>query len=269
MLVIEMNPRVSRSSALASKATGFPIAKVAAKLAVGYTLDELKNDITGGATPASFEPTIDYVVTKIPRFTFEKFPQARRPPDDADEVGRRGDGDRPHVPGVAAEGAARPRDRPRRVQPDHEQVDREEDGAKLGTSCAGRRRAALVRRRRVPRGLVARRGAVAHAHRSVVPRADRGDRRDEESGRERRPRQSRGRASCARSSARASPTAASRTCWASTRTACAQRASRARHASRLQARRHLRRGVRHLDGLPVFDLRRGVRGGADRIARRS
>ncbi|MBT7335980.1 MAG: carbamoyl-phosphate synthase large subunit, partial [Gammaproteobacteria bacterium] len=76
VVVIEMNPRVSRSSALASKATGFPIAKVAAKLAVGYTLDELANDITGGATPASFEPSIDYVVTKIPRFTFEKFPQA-------------------------------------------------------------------------------------------------------------------------------------------------------------------------------------------------
>ena len=76
MVVIEMNPRVSRSSALASKATGFPIAKVAAKLAVGYTLDELRNDITGGATPASFEPSIDYVVTKIPRFNFEKFPQA-------------------------------------------------------------------------------------------------------------------------------------------------------------------------------------------------
>src|SRR6202030_4229332 len=74
VLVIEMNPRVSRSSALASKATGFPIAKIAAKLAVGYTLDELRNEITGGATPASFEPTIDYVVTKIPRFTFEKFP---------------------------------------------------------------------------------------------------------------------------------------------------------------------------------------------------
>src|SRR5476651_965817 len=73
MLVIEMNPRVSRSSALASKATGFPIAKVAARLAVGYTLDELKNEITG-ATPASFEPTIDYVVTKIPRFAFEKYP---------------------------------------------------------------------------------------------------------------------------------------------------------------------------------------------------
>jgi carbamoyl-phosphate synthase large subunit len=76
MTVIEMNPRVSRSSALASKATGFPIAKVAAKLAIGYTLDELRNDITGGATPASFEPSIDYVVTKIPRFAFEKFPAA-------------------------------------------------------------------------------------------------------------------------------------------------------------------------------------------------
>ena len=76
LVVIEMNPRVSRSSALASKATGFPIAKVAAKLAVGYTLDEIENDITGGATPASFEPTIDYVVTKIPRFAFEKFPGA-------------------------------------------------------------------------------------------------------------------------------------------------------------------------------------------------
>jgi len=76
MIIIEMNPRVSRSSALASKATGFPIAKIAAKLAAGYTLDELQNDITGGATPASFEPSIDYVVTKIPRFTFEKFPQA-------------------------------------------------------------------------------------------------------------------------------------------------------------------------------------------------
>ena len=76
MIVIEMNPRVSRSSALASKATGFPIAKVAAKLAVGYTLDELANEITGGKTPASFEPSIDYVVTKVPRFAFEKFPTA-------------------------------------------------------------------------------------------------------------------------------------------------------------------------------------------------
>ena len=76
MVVVEMNPRVSRSSAFASKATGFPIAKVAAKLAVGYCLDELANEVTGGNIPASFEPTIDYVVTKIPRFAFEKFPLA-------------------------------------------------------------------------------------------------------------------------------------------------------------------------------------------------
>ena len=106
LVVIEMNPRVSRSSALASKATGFPIAKVAARLAVGYTLDELDNDITQGATPASFEPTIDYVVTKIPRFAFEKFPGANSTLDHLDEVGRRSAGARPHLRGIAAEGAA-------------------------------------------------------------------------------------------------------------------------------------------------------------------
>ena len=120
MVVIEMNPRVSRSSALASKATGFPIAKVAAKLAVGYTLDEIANDITGGATPASFEPTIDYVVTKIPRFAFEKFPGASHHADHVDEVGRRSDGDRPHLPGEPAEGAARARDRADRPRRDRD-----------------------------------------------------------------------------------------------------------------------------------------------------
>ncbi len=113
LVVIEMNPRVSRSSALASKATGFPIAKVAAKLAVGYTLDEIQNDITG-VTPASFEPTIDYVVTKIPRFAFEKFKGSRGLALDRDEVGRRGDGDRAQLPREPAKGAARPRDRPDR-----------------------------------------------------------------------------------------------------------------------------------------------------------
>jgi carbamoyl-phosphate synthase large subunit len=97
MVVIEMNPRVSRSSALASKATGFPIAKIAAKLAVGYTLDELDNDITR-VTPASFEPAIDYVVTKIPRFAFEKFPGCQGRTDHRDEIGGRGDGDRPDDP---------------------------------------------------------------------------------------------------------------------------------------------------------------------------
>ena len=117
MVVIEMNPRVSRSSALASKATGFPIAKIAAKLAVGYTLDELANDITGGATPASFEPTIDYVVTKIPRFAFEKFPGAERA-HHLDEIGRRGHGDRPHLRGKPAEGAALAGDRPHRPRRD-------------------------------------------------------------------------------------------------------------------------------------------------------
>ena len=105
MVVIEMNPRVSRSSALASKATGFPIAKIAAKLAVGYTLDEIRNDITR-ETPACFEPTIDYCVVKVPRFTFEKFPASRRDPDHADEKRRRSDGDRPHLQGSAAKGAA-------------------------------------------------------------------------------------------------------------------------------------------------------------------
>ena len=104
MVVIEMNPRVSRSSALASKATGFPIAKIAAKLAVGYTLDELDNDITG-VTPASFEPTIDYVVTKIPRFAFEKFPGSEPISDHSDEVSGRGYGHWPDHPRKPAKGA--------------------------------------------------------------------------------------------------------------------------------------------------------------------
>ena len=113
MVVIEMNPRVSRSSALASKATGFPIAKIAAKLAVGYTLDELANDITQD-NPASFEPTIDYVVVKIPRFTFEKFPGTRALLDDPDEIGRRSHGDRPHLRRSAAERLALDGNRPLR-----------------------------------------------------------------------------------------------------------------------------------------------------------
>ena len=110
LAVIEMNPRVSRSSALASKATGFPIAKIAAKLAVGYTLDEIRNDITR-ETPACFEPTIDYVVTKIPRFTFEKFPAADATLDHPDEIGWRGNGHRPHLQGILAESAQVPGNR--------------------------------------------------------------------------------------------------------------------------------------------------------------
>ncbi len=104
LVVIEMNPRVSRSSALASKATGFPIAKIAAKLAVGYSLDELANDITK-KTKACFEPTIDYVVTKIPRFNFEKFPEASPKLTHADEERGRSHGDGPHLPREFSEGA--------------------------------------------------------------------------------------------------------------------------------------------------------------------
>ena len=105
IVVIEMNPRVSRSSALASKATGFPIAKIAAKLAVGYALEEIDNDITG-VTPASFEPTIDYVVTKVPAVRVREVPRRRGRADHPHEVGRRGDGDRAHVPRVVREGDA-------------------------------------------------------------------------------------------------------------------------------------------------------------------
>ena len=113
-LVIEMNPRVSRSSALASKATGFPIARIGAKLAVGYRLDELPNDITQ-TTPASFEPVLDYVVVKIPRFAFEKFPTAD--PTLTTQMKSVGevDGDRAHLQGGVPEGAARPGDRPDRL----------------------------------------------------------------------------------------------------------------------------------------------------------
>jgi carbamoyl-phosphate synthase large subunit len=105
MIVVEMNPRVSRSSALASKATGFPIAKIAAKLAVGYTLDEIPNDITG-ETLASFEPTLDYCVVKIPRWTFEKFPGDPGRADHRHEVGGRNHGHRPDVQRSLAKGIA-------------------------------------------------------------------------------------------------------------------------------------------------------------------
>ena len=110
MVIVEMNPRVSRSSALASKATGFPIAKIAAKLAVGYRLDEIKNDITR-KTPACFEPTIDYVVVKIPRWQFEKFPGAEPVLGTQMKIGGRSDGHRPHVQAGAGEGTAQPGNR--------------------------------------------------------------------------------------------------------------------------------------------------------------
>ena len=181
MVVIEMNPRVSRSSALASKATGFPIAKVAAKLAVGYTLDELANDITGGATPASFEPTIDYVVTKIPRFAFEKFPGAEpmlttsmKSVGEAMAIGRT-------FAGIAAEGAALAGDRARPAST----RSRSTASARATTRTPSAPRSARRRptgcsrsRRRCASASTVERDPRRLQDRPVVPRADRGHRRD-------------------------------------------------------------------------------------------
>ena len=209
-----MNPRVSRSSALASKATGFPIAKVAAKLAIGYTLDELKNEITGGATPASFEPTIDYVVTKVPRFTFEKFPQAAdRLTTQMKSVGE-----------VMAIGRTFQESLQKALRgleigidgfnPDDE-VDR--DRGRLGQAQAraqdGRQPPALVRRRRVsPSGLTLEEVGELTAIDPLVPRADQRAHRDREAGRRATgPEALMPRRSCASSSAAASATGASPT----------------------------------------------------------
>ena len=176
-----MNPRVSRSRRWPRKATGFPIAKIAAKLAVGYRLHELPNDITRETT-ACFEPTIDYVVTKIPRFAFEKFPEADADADDADEERRRDDGDRPHVQGVVAKGAARAGSRQLRLrlrrqgsvghaeQPSEDEIRRQARDAQ--------RRARLVSALCLQERHERRGDLRADADRSVVPRQLARDRRD-------------------------------------------------------------------------------------------
>ena len=212
MVVIEMNPRVSRSSALASKATGFPIAKVAAKLAVGYTLDELKNDITGGATPASFEPSIDYVVTKIPRFAFEKFPAAdSRLTTQMKSVGE-----------VMAIGRTFQESLQKALRGletgidglSERSTDREEIVQEIGE--AGPERILYVGDAfRV--GMSAARGLRGDGDRPVVPGADRGDRRHREGTRRPQPGRACRSPSCASSSTRASPTAASASCSAATK----------------------------------------------------
>ena len=175
LVVIEMNPRVSRSSALASKATGFPIAKVAAKLAVGYTLDELENDITGGATPASFEPSHRLCRHQDPALRLREIPRRGAGADHRHEVGRRGHGDRPHLPGIAAEGAARAGNRPHRPRRDrdprrgrpvrgqerHPRRARHADARPSAHGGAGD-----------PHGHLARRSARHVQDRPVVPRAD-------------------------------------------------------------------------------------------------
>ena len=256
MLVIEMNPRVSRSSALASKATGFPIAKVAAKLAVGYTLDELSNEITGGATPASFEPTIDYVVTKIPRFTFEKFPAANtRLTTQMKSVGE--------VMAIGRTFQESLQKALRGLETGLDGLDQVLDAAADG----GGRIVSSSYELRSPgpdrllyvadafrAGWTIERVAAAVVHRSVVSGADRGSR--------------------GRGGARASARARAALGIARLRDAQAQgllrsppgdphalerggdprQAPRVRHRAGLQARRHLRRGIRHLDRLSVLDL---------------
>ena len=175
LVVIEMNPRVSRSSALASKATGFPIAKVAAKLAVGYTLDELENDITGGATPASFEPSHRLCRHKNPALRLREIPRRGAGADHRDEVGRRGHGDRPHLPGIAAEGVARAGNRPHRPRRDRDP----RPGPRRGQERHPRRarhpdpRPSAHGRAGDPHGHLARGRARDVQDRPVVPRADR------------------------------------------------------------------------------------------------
>jgi carbamoyl-phosphate synthase large subunit len=171
MIVIEMNPRVSRSSALASKATGFPIAKVAAKLAVGFTLDELRNEITGGATPARSSRRS---TTSSPRSRASRSKNSRRrqAPDHPDEIGGRGDGDRPHLPGIVPEGAARPGSRRRR--PERKDHRPRKDRRRTRRAGPGPH---LVRGRRLRPGLHAGRSAPADQDRSVVPHPDQGNRR--------------------------------------------------------------------------------------------
>ena len=172
MIVIEMNPRVSRSSALASKATGFPIAKIAAKLSVGYTLDELSNDITGGKTPASFEPSIDYVVTKVPRFAFEKFPQAdRRLTTQMKSVGE------VMAIGRTFQESLQKALRGLEVGVDGfnlKSVDPRNHRRAAGATDAG---SPVVRRRCLRRRHVGREGVRADQDRPVVPGADQGNRR--------------------------------------------------------------------------------------------
>jgi carbamoylphosphate synthase large subunit len=229
MVVIEMNPRVSRSSALASKATGFPIAKVAAKLAVGYTLDEIANDITGGATPASFEPTIDYIVTKIPRFAFEKFPAAL-----ARDWPRRPRRDRNRRTG--------PRRRPQRAA----RRDRAADARSPAQSGAGH--ALGDGRRRDPR---------REQDRPLVPRTDRRDCRARRQGARSWPAARCGQYASAEGE-RLLGRAPRGPCWQG-RSRRRRGPQTARRSAGVQAHRHLRRRVRFAHGLHVFDLRSPVR----------
>ena len=273
LLVIEMNPRVSRSSALASKATGFPIAKIAAKLAVGYTLDELKNDITGGATPASFEPTIDYVVTKIPRFTFEKFPAANsRLTTQMKSVGEVMAIGRTFQESLqkALRGLETGLDGLNEQLPSSEALDEElRDKLAYELRAPGPNRLLYVADAfRAGWSLRAHPGAHATSIPWFLAQIEDLHRRGSARARRKACRRWT-RSACASSSARDSPTAASARLTRHSRRGHAREAPRAGRAAGVQARRHLRGRVRHLHRLPVFDLRRGVRGAADQAAARS
>ncbi len=262
LLVIEMNPRVSRSSALASKATGFPIAKIAAKLAVGYTLDELRNDITGGATPAiRSSPPSDYVVTKIPRFTFEKFPAANdRLTTQMKSVGE-----------VMAIGRTFQESLQKALRGLETGLDglgeqvtlplNDESAAKLEYELprAGCQPAA-VHGGRVPCRLVVREDPGAHAHRSVVPRAARGSGAllEQRGGRARHERSQR--RATAGAEAQGFFGCAPGTPGRSGGKGSAPAPPRAWNTPGVQACGHLRRRICDLHGLHVFDLRGGMRG---------
>ena len=232
------------------------------------------NDITG-ETPASFEPTIDYVVTKVPRWAFEKLPGASPVLGTHDAVGRRGDGDRAHVPRVAAEGAALARDRPRRAStadPGRARVRRAlGDDELVRRSRSAHARAAVPARGRAAPRRVGRAAPRGHRHRPVVPRPD-----------ARRSSRTRGvargasasttldaRATGGGPSGSASPTRSSRTCGASTRPRCSRRAARRRRRRHLQDGRHLRGGVRGAHAVPLRHLRGRGRGRAARRGPRS
>ena len=239
--------RVAQSSALASKATGFPIAKIAAKLAVGYRLDEVTNDITG-ETPASFEPTIDYVVTKVPRWAFEKLPGRVAGARHADAVGRRGDGDRPHVPRVAAEGAALARDRAARASTATRPSASYDALRRRRARAHGRgahARAALPGRGRAAPRRVGRAAARGHRHRPVVPRPDpRRSSRSATGSPASAPTTHDARATGGGPSGSASPTRSSRTSGASTEDDVRAARLAAGVRGHLQDRRHVRGRVR-------------------------
>jgi carbamoyl-phosphate synthase large subunit len=265
MVIIEMNPRVSRSSALASKATGFPIAKVAAKLAVGYTLDELRNEITGGATPASFEPAIDYVVTKVPRFAFEKFPQA----DDRLTTQMKSVGE------VMAIGRTFQESMQKALRGletgadgfDERTADADTIENELGDPGPERMwyvADAFRRRHDDGRGATNSRTSIPGSSRRSRTSCARKKALDgatlEAIDRSRR---------CGASSATASPTGGSQSCSRPNRSAVRARRHDAGHTPGLQARGYLCRGICHAHRLHVLDLRGRVRGATRRIAGRS